>query len=411
MVAKSHKTVVCFTAPRDQYQAAVALAENHSLECLVSDNYFPSSLWEKLPFKAKRYFTVRKHSALRNSEVVLSRKASFIDFARQLRLYPHEKLNVLIDKAVGEKAGLTALKRQCPLLAYSYQAGAAFRLMKGSGLPKICFQVHPSPNYLRKLHLEDMEIEPLGKASLMTENEMFSLGRKDLDDGPALADALICASSFTGKSLVADGAKAPFFVAPYGVDASQWVCRTTPPPRNSPFTIAFMGVLSQRKGARYLLKALARFPKGTVKLMIITRGKVDASLFQELPEIEVEVKRGLSNEEAVQCLHQADIFALPSIAEGFGLVILESMACGLPVLVTDHTGGPDVMEHGRHGFVVPIRSVDSIAQVIEKGLQDRELFYEMGLAARKNAEQRDWAKFREDMSTCCARALKSVPSQ
>jgi glycosyltransferase involved in cell wall biosynthesis len=59
---------------------------------------------------------------------------------------------------------------------------------------------------------------------------------------------------------------------------------------------------------------------------------------------------------------RSSVFVLPSIEDGFGLVIMEAQACGLPVIATVNTGGPDVIDDGRNGFVVPIRSPDAIAE-------------------------------------------------
>ena len=57
----------------------------------------------------------------------------------------------------------------------------------------------------------------------------------------------------------------------------------------------------------------------------------------------------------------ADVYVLPSLAEGFGLTALEAMACGLPVILSEHTFAHDIVTDGKEGYVVPIRDADAIA--------------------------------------------------
>jgi starch synthase len=89
-----------------------------------------------------------------------------------------------------------------------------------------------------------------------------------------------------------------------------------------------------------------------------------------------------------------DVLVLPSLFEGFGLVILEAMAQGLVVIATPHTAAPDVIENGIDGFVVPIRSAEAIAEKLEALLKDRTQLHEMKLAAQRKAQQFRWEVYR-----------------
>ena len=89
---------------------------------------------------------------------------------------------------------------------------------------------------------------------------------------------------------------------------------------------------------------------------------------------------------------------LPSIAEGFGQVLLEALACGLPVLATTHTAAPDLIQDGREGFIVEPRRPDQIADRIQWALTHRQDLLQMRFAARACAEQFPWARFHEGVS-------------
>ena len=87
----------------------------------------------------------------------------------------------------------------------------------------------------------------------------------------------------------------------------------------------------------------------------------------------------------------------PSLSEGYGLVILEALSRGLPVITTRNTGGPEVMEDGRQGFFVPIRSSEAIAEKLETLAADRALLEAMSEAALERARECTWEKYRRSL--------------
>ena len=85
---------------------------------------------------------------------------------------------------------------------------------------------------------------------------------------------------------------------------------------------------------------------------------------------------------------------LPSLAEGFALVILEVMSGGVPVITTSHTCAPDVMVDGEHGFIVPIRDSAAIAERLNWGIEHRADLAVMGEAAAAQSRIFTWERFR-----------------
>jgi glycosyltransferase involved in cell wall biosynthesis len=85
---------------------------------------------------------------------------------------------------------------------------------------------------------------------------------------------------------------------------------------------------------------------------------------------------------------------LPSIAEGFGLVILEAMACGVPVLCTTSTGGANFIAHRQNGLLIAPGSVAAIEQELAWALTHRDELFQIGQAARVEAEKHTWAAYR-----------------
>lgn len=83
-----------------------------------------------------------------------------------------------------------------------------------------------------------------------------------------------------------------------------------------------------------------------------------------------------------------DVFVIPSIMEAFGLVTVEAMACGKPVIGTSVGGIPDTIEDGKNGFLVPPRDPQSLAEKIILLLENQDLSKEMGVAGREMAEKK-----------------------
>ena len=390
----SQKAVICFAGPRDRYQSALALQENHALEALVTEAYF-SKFWAETGLCGKnfhRFARVRHHVDIPATKAVRSYGA----FVRTLQARFDRRKDsphfAVADRLLSEKAGQVALSRRAPLIAYSYYADAAFRLMEGSGLPRVLFQVHPNGKTLRELFQKEIEKVPEAKASLMEETEMSPLFAHN-DETFAMADSVICASSFTKHSLASAGSTAPAHVVGYGVDLDLFSARTTAPVAQ-PLTVGFVGALSQRKGARYLLGAMAALPKGSAKLIIYTRTSVDRDLIRGFESVDIEIRGGLSDAALAADLKQCDLVALPSIAEGFGLVILEAMACGVPVLCTTSTGGADFIVHRQNGLLIEPGSTVAIEQELVWALTHRDELFQMGQAARREAEKHTWPEYR-----------------
>ena len=96
---------------------------------------------------------------------------------------------------------------------------------------------------------------------------------------------------------------------------------------------------------------------------------------------------GLTYAEIVACYQACEIFALPSRGEGFGLVYLEAMACGKPVIGGGHGGAPEVIDDGKTGYLVQHGDAGQLATSLETLLTDPELGREMGARGRERVER------------------------
>jgi colanic acid/amylovoran biosynthesis glycosyltransferase len=96
------------------------------------------------------------------------------------------------------------------------------------------------------------------------------------------------------------------------------------------------------------------------------------------------VLHGKKNKNEVSdWINKSDIFLLTSVYEGIPNVVLEAMAMELPVVTTKSGGVDEVIEHGVDGFIAPLYDIETVSNLLEKFIQDKQLALTMGKAARQ----------------------------
>lgn len=146
--------------------------------------------------------------------------------------------------------------------------------------------------------------------------------------------------------------------------------------------------MSPFKGFDYFVKALRQLDDLGVPLAIITTHS--KGFLNEFIGKHQIIELGWVNDENVMLdtYHAADMFAMPSPTEAFGMMAIEAMACGKPVIVFDGTSLPDVTDAPRVGVAVPNRNVEALAEAIRMLALNEDERIRRGLAGRALAEER-----------------------
>ena len=164
-----------------------------------------------------------------------------------------------------------------------------------------------------------------------------------------------------------------------------------------------MGGLSQRKGLSYLFEAVEGL-ENKVDLTIIGHKAVPNCNALNTALEQHHWIPSLSHDQVLACMREHDVFVFPSLFEGFGLVITEAMSQGVPVITTDRTAGPDIIEDGVDGWIVPAGSSIAIKEVFATILETPVIVEQFGLAAQQKAQTRPWSVYGQEM----ANALSSL---
>lgn len=181
------------------------------------------------------------------------------------------------------------------------------------------------------------------------------------------ADCITVPSQFAIRSFLDAGV--PFRklrLLPYGVNLSRF--EPTRRPVDGAFNVLFVGAMSLQKGIPYLLQAFARVehPRKTLSLVgtpspeLIQRMK-DCGLWSE----QVRVLGSMPQQELKHIMSASHVLVLPSVQDGFGMVMAQAMACGCPVVASRNTGGADLFEDGVQGYVVAERNGDVLADRLQ----------------------------------------------
>ncbi|KAA6461160.1 glycosyltransferase family 4 protein [Acidobacteria bacterium AB60] len=388
--------VVVHDSARDFYQLPLALAEGGSLERFVTDWYTPleKPVWSRLAKSRLARSTLGIHSRYRAelpSALVTDQKLNFISSLAVRRFLRRPYRDEIEGAKAGRLARKIALRAGAPLLATSYSAAAAFRGF-GNGL-KVLFQVHPHPRSLRRLYAEMMSRDP-DYAGLGAEPEASAAetALRVWEEESSLADHVLCASQFSRRSLLAAGIRDErISVIPYGVDSKLF--RFGRPEKDAPFTVLFVGQKVARKGLRSLVRAWSELGLGSARLILAGGHVRDQSLLSGFEGAYQEVPR-TSLQELVELYRRADLFVLPSAAEGFGHVYLEALSCGTPILCTENTGGADIIREGHSGWVLPVGDREPLKERLAWCATHRSILREMREEARRVAERHTWEKFR-----------------
>jgi phosphatidyl-myo-inositol dimannoside synthase len=175
-----------------------------------------------------------------------------------------------------------------------------------------------------------------------------------------------------------------------------------PPAGRMLLTVARLSASEPGKGADTVIRALPRLLGAFPDLHYVIVGDGDARprLEKLAAETGVAARVLFAGECSRQSLRRyyeiADVFVMPSRQEGFGIVFLEAMAAGKPVVASPHGGAPEVVRDGETGFLVEYGNVSALAMRLSTLLADEDLRRRMGAAGRrKTREQHQFPQFRE----------------
>ncbi|MGA9383206.1 MAG: glycosyltransferase family 4 protein, partial [Phormidium sp.] len=209
-----------------------------------------------------------------------------------------------------------------------------------------------------------------------------------------LADRIFVPSSFVQKSLLDAGIKADkISVIPFGAPIDYFLPK---PKQDHIFRVLFIGRVGPRKGAHYLLQAWQELKLSSAELLLVGINEFPHNYLEKYVDI-IRYIPSVPHSSLNSYYNSGNVLVLPTLVEGLPLVILEAMACGIPVITTPNAGISDIITNGVEGFIVPIRDVEALKEKLEWCYHHPQELAEMGLAARRKAEYLTWNLYRQKL--------------
>ena len=280
---------------------------------------------------------------------------------------------------------------------YAYEDGAAetFRTAKQRGI--LCLYDLPIMFYSmsRDIQTEEAERFPeLASALQAAKEPAWKIERKEQE--VKLADRIFVASSITQKSLLKFGIKPEkISVIPYGAPLDYFHPQPKP---DKAFRAIYVGRLEPRKGIHYLLNAWRSLQLKQAELLLVGINEFPTGWLEQYRDTFRYIP-SVPHASLNEYYSSANVLVFPSLVEGFGLVLLEAMACGIPVITTTNTAGPDIITDGVEGFILPICDIEALKDKLEWCYRHPLELAEMGRAARRKAERLTWGLYRQKLAS------------
>ncbi len=304
------------------------------------------------------------------------------------------RLNLTIQKRLATVAGRYA--EDADLVVGNAQVSYKM-FARASGLKVLNYPI-AHHRYIQRFVADETELEP-SFASTLPDWNRFSMAwqEPELDMECEQADRILVGSQFARNAFMEEGFPAEkIIVIPYGADLTRFSQRSSRAERGKTFRALFVGSIVQRKGVSYLLRAYQRFKSANTELLLVGNYPDDMRPFVPFRDDFKHIPH-VPQADLPKIYQNADVFVFPSLLEGMGLVVLEAMASGLPVITTPNGPG-DLVRDGVDGFVVPIRDVDTIVEKLEFLRTHPEDRLRMGQNARERAKEFTWERYKEKVT-------------
>jgi len=278
---------------------------------------------------------------------------------------------------------------------YEHAALFTFRRAKAYGIPIIYEVPSPDPLFVENIYKAEIKkYSDLGSPYQKRLKDRLDVRMRRRHEEWKLADLVIVNSSLTRSSYELAGLDTSK-AAVIPLAAPPVVRSAGPYKKEGPIRFIWAGTFGIRKGAHYLLEAWKKlkFQEGRARLDIY--GKIT------LPKLALgSVPKGIyyhgpiSQQELFQKYLESHLLLFPTLCDGFGLVVTEAMAHGLPVLTTAQAGSSELVVDGKNGVIVSAGEVDPLVERMQACIDGKVDLSSMAERAKETARNWQWSDYR-----------------
>lgn len=279
---------------------------------------------------------------------------------------------------------------------FGYEDSCLFSFRAAQDLNKKRIYELTTPYWQKTLQICSAEAEryPQWKSTIDSIDTTELVRQRKTEEAKS-ADTILCISKFVHDSLPKE-VQHKATIVQYGFPSSPFSQDPSETRQGNIMRVLFVGYLSQRKGLADLFAAFKLMKRSDVQLVVL--GKRLASMeFYRSEYADFEYHEPLPNHQVLEFMRSCDVLAFPAICEGRGLVQLEAMSCGLPVIGTVGATTDDLVDDGVEGFVVPVGSPQALAEKISWFADHPQERRAMGERALARAKTISWNLYRDQV--------------
>ncbi len=238
-----------------------------------------------------------------------------------------------------------------------------------------------------KMEYDKLKIKPNLPSQNIIEKELIEY---------ELADYITIPSEFAKKTYLEYGiSESKLIKVPYGVDLKEFKYLNKKRPKGDKFRIISVGTISIRKGSHILIEAFEQLSLNNSELIFV--GTIENNFkkilkkFKKLKNVKFISKQ--KQENLKYFYNNSDIFVLYSLEEGLSMVQAQAMACGLPIICSENTGGSEIVDDGINGYVIPIKNIEILKNKIQEFYYNRSKLKNFSLNALKKTKDISWENY------------------
>jgi len=179
---------------------------------------------------------------------------------------------------------------------------------------------------------------------------------------------------------------------PYGVNLFNFFPKEK---KDNIFRFIYVGTLSIRKGVWYTLKAFDDLNLPNAELIMV--GLIDSDFLFILEEFKsnknIKFIQHIEQNKLVNYYNISDVFVISSVEDGFAMVILQSLACGIPVICTENSGGSELILNGVNGYIVPIRDLNALKNKMTLLYENKKIYNILKTSILKQRKDLSWDNY------------------
>ena len=293
--------------------------------------------------------------------------------------------------------GVARIVRQSPPRIVHAMNGSAiqsFRVARGLGVTTVLERSCPHISFQRELLEEEADL--IGRQRVFYSKSQMEYWDR-MEEEYSFSDYICVPSRYTAESFIKKGyEESKIKIVPLIAEKKTHYSKRSKE-KGDTFKVLSVGGNFLRKGFFYLLQAWDALKLNEAELII--KGPVPEEIlsrFNKRQNITI-VKDYLSVAHLNELYNSADVFCLPSIDEGFGMVVLEAMNTGLVPIVTRNVGSADLLRNQFDSMIINIRSSNEIANAIHALYEDRRKLMIMSENARRTAALYEKEQYKKNM--------------